>query len=91
LLQRPQPAAKTVRKRVRCETALEPGQHVIYQLDSGAGILLPVLSIHEDKGDRAPRVVVLDWQSDELSRRGLGFAGNMGRCSAGPTGAIRRR
>jgi hypothetical protein len=66
LLQRPQPAAKTLPKRIRCETALEPGQHVMYQLGSGARILLRVLSIHEDKGGRGPRVALLDWHSDEL-------------------------
>jgi hypothetical protein len=66
-LQRPQPAAKPLPERIRCETALKPGQHVIYRLGSGARIVLRVLSIHEDKGGRAPRVALLDWDSDVLS------------------------
>src|SRR4051812_26220930 len=51
-LDRPQPKARKVAKRVLHETALQPGQHVIYTLDSGRQVLLRVLSIHEDKGGR---------------------------------------
>ena len=47
--------------RVRCETGLMPGQHVIYTLTPALRILLRVLSIHEDKGGRGPRVALLEW------------------------------
>jgi hypothetical protein len=64
-LAEPQPPPRKVKPRVRCETGLIPGQHVIYTLDSGIRILLRVLSIHEDKGGRGPRVALLEWTDDD--------------------------
>ena len=64
----PLPAPKRIRKRVRSETTLEPGQHVVFSLGSGARIMLRVLSIHEDKGGRGPRVAVLEWAGDALPK-----------------------
>jgi hypothetical protein len=65
LLQLPQSAPKKVPRRIRCETSLEPGQHVLYELASGSRIMLRVLSIHEDKGGRGPRVALLDWSPND--------------------------
>ena len=67
-LAEPMPPPKRVRKRVRCETTLEPGQHVVFSLGSGARIMLRVLSIHDDKGGRGPRVAVLDWAGGAMPK-----------------------
>lgn len=64
-LAEPQKPPRKLRRRVRCTTDLEVGQHVIYSLDSGRRVMFRVLDVHEDKGGRGPVVALLEWRDTE--------------------------
>ena len=71
-LAEPMPPPRKVKKRVRCETVLEPGQHLIYTLDSGARVMLRVVGVMADDGGRYPQVAVLDWHGSQPVPRNPG-------------------
>jgi hypothetical protein len=60
ILSQPQPVPKRLRARVKADTSLEPGQHVLWQLGHGKpDAVLRVLDVHQDKGGRHPIVLAL--------------------------------
>ena len=57
----PQPAAKKVRRQVKCECDWRIGEMVAYRLLSGQQIVFRVISHKTDKGGTYPICEMLDW------------------------------
>lgn len=65
-LQKKPRSPKRLRARRGVETALEEGQHLLF--DTGTRVLLlRVMSVRTDKGGRYPYVMLLDWDGAEAS------------------------
>lgn len=59
-------APQRLRPRVKAETALRAGQHVLVPVEAGARrILLRITGIQEDKGGRYPVAVALEWDGSD--------------------------
>lgn len=64
-LDEPQPEPKRLRKRPRRDSALRPGQHLLFQLKNGRQVLLRVQRVVDERSGRRPSVAVLQWDSSQ--------------------------
>lgn len=67
-LAQPPGLPKRIRPRLKVDTRLENGQHVVANVGDHR-VLLRVIGVTEDKGGRYPRVVVVDWDGSERQLR----------------------
>lgn len=65
----PQPAAKKVRRRVKCECDWQIGEMVAYRLLSGKKIVFRAIDHYNDKGGTYPVCELLDWVGQSFPSR----------------------
>jgi hypothetical protein len=60
----PQPAPRTLKRRLLHDTRFTIGDAILFPLRDGRSVVLVVVDEHIDRGGRAPVVHVLDWIGD---------------------------